>query len=194
MFLLVQRLTKVLLCFNGGMYIGFLTALCREFKVFRDESYINKIFACSIIDPCCWHMFDIVWSYILPVPNILVNNEGQRVSYVQSDWCTLYYAQYAEIFNIMHWNDEIQLWVKHFQCLRVVYWIIRNTLQWILHQNRRIFVEQNVFKYVVWKMTTLCKAFNELTDKIHCFPFVWYLHVFDRLTWLHLSSSLGVPV
>ena len=42
------------------------------------------------------------------------------------------------------------------QCwTNAVYWTIRNKLQWDLNRNSCIFIQENAFKNVVWKMATI---------------------------------------
>ena len=41
------------------------------------------------------------------------------------------------------------------QCWNIVSWTLGNKLQWIFHQNWYIFIQENPFEYVVWKMAAI---------------------------------------
>ena len=41
------------------------------------------------------------------------------------------------------------------QCWNIVNWTLRNKLQWNLKQNSYIFIEENAFENVVWKMAAI---------------------------------------
>ena len=41
------------------------------------------------------------------------------------------------------------------QCWNIVNWTLRNKLQWNLNQNSYIFIQENVFENVVWKMSAI---------------------------------------
>ena len=41
------------------------------------------------------------------------------------------------------------------QCWNIVYWISRNKLQWNFKRNSRVFMHENPFQNVVWKMASI---------------------------------------
>ena len=41
------------------------------------------------------------------------------------------------------------------QCWDVVNWTLRNKLQWNFHRNSYLFIQENAFENVVWKMTAI---------------------------------------
>ena len=40
-------------------------------------------------------------------------------------------------------------------CRNILHWILRNKLQWNLNSNLYIFIQENAFSYVVWKMAAI---------------------------------------
>ena len=42
----------------------------------------------------------------------------------------------------------------------IVYWTLRNKLQWNLNRNSNIFIQENAFKNVVWKMAAILFRFH----------------------------------
>ena len=41
------------------------------------------------------------------------------------------------------------------QCWNIVDWTLRNKLQWNLNQNSHIFIQENAFEKVIWKMAAI---------------------------------------
>ena len=74
-----------------------------------------------------------------------------------------------------HWS---RLWLvawpapSHYlnQCRNIVNWTMRNKFQWKFHHNTTIFIQENAFENVVWKMVVICLGLNVLrysTRSIH---------------------------
>ena len=48
------------------------------------------------------------------------------------------------------------------QCWHILNWNLRNKLQWNLNRNPFIFIQENAFENVVWKMAAICLSLNVL--------------------------------
>ena len=49
------------------------------------------------------------------------------------------------------------------QCWNIVDWTLRNKVQWNLNRNWNIFIQENAFENVVWKMSAIFLGLNVLT-------------------------------
>ena len=47
------------------------------------------------------------------------------------------------------------IWHYPNQCCNIINWTLRNKLQWNLNQNSYIFIQENAFENVVWKMSAI---------------------------------------
>ena len=50
------------------------------------------------------------------------------------------------------------------QCRNIVDWTLRNKLQWNFKRNSYIFIQENAFENVVWKMAAICLGLNVLSQ------------------------------
>ena len=80
------------------------------------------------------------------------------------------------------------------QCWNIVNWTPRNKLKWTVNQNSIIFIQENLFKNVVWKWRPFCRGLNVLKQRV--FWFQWcsshtaYLPSIDnrfKVDWLNLG-------
>ena len=82
-------------------------------------------------------------------------------SLIEAEW-----RIYASV-NKHHWFKQwLVVWSapSHYlnQSWNIVNWILRNKLQWNLNRNSYIFIQENAFENVVWKMAAIFLGLNAL--------------------------------
>ena len=70
------------------------------------------------------------------------------------------------------------------QCWNVVNWTIRNKLQWNLKRNSYIFIQENAFENVVWKMAAILS--RPQCVKLKHGPVSLTYFILSRSRWIHL--------
>ena len=75
------------------------------------------------------------------------------------------------------------------QCRNNVNLTLGNKLQWNLNRNQYIFIQENAFENVVWKMAAICLGLNVL-NKCNNFCDKWNLKLNhdDARTWTHITT------
>ena len=84
-----------------------------------------------------------------------------------------------------HWFRWLGTWpaLSHYliQCWDIVNWTLRNKLQWNFNRNSKIFIQENAFKNVIWKMAAiLSQPQSEFREMI-----AFSTLVLCFLNWLH---------
>ena len=79
----------------------------------------------------------------------------------------------TQVYDLTHWGRVTHICVSklfmlgsdksHYlkQCWIMIYWTLRIKLQWNFNRNSNIFIEENPFQNVVWKMTAWCCWWNK---------------------------------
>ena len=99
-----------------------------------------------------------------------------------------------------HW---FRLWLvawstpSHYlnQCWNNINWTLRNKLQWNLNQNSYIFIQENAFDNVLWKMAAILsrpQCVNlTLWPYMLSFPSLYYMMLQGYHLWLFIIGGIG---
>ena len=75
--------------------------------------------------------------------------------------------QAISLKSLTHWGQVMHICVSEIitigsdnglapvQCWNIINWTLGNKFQWNCHQNTTIFIQENAFEYVVWKMAVI---------------------------------------
>ena len=66
------------------------------------------------------------------------------------------------------------------ECWNIVNWTLGNKLQWNFNQNSYIFIQENVFENVVWKMAAILSQPQCVETILHCI-FIFNILLFPRV-------------
>ena len=78
--------------------------------------------------------------------------------------------------------------------LEYYYQILRNKIQWNFYQNSYIFIQENPFQNVVWKMVAFLSQPQCVKFVVCHWPLVHYLVLFDILIEHHASKDIFVTI
>ena len=107
--------------------------------------------------PDTFQIMDVSMSYLNLFHQNLIKNKKKFVNSLRPN--DAYMRQYTN----NHWFRQwLVAWPapSHYlnQCWNIVIWAHRDKLQWTLNRNSCIFIQQNAFENVVWKMVAiLCR-------------------------------------
>ena len=118
---------------------------------------------------CQWFETTMMFMYWIGKESLYINSLRPSDAYVRQE-------------SNHHWfRQRLVAWTapSHYlnQCWNIVHWTLRNKLQWNLNRNSYIFIHENAFENVVWKMAAILsrpQSVNFLCFTIISNPWVFY--------------------
>ena len=111
-----------------------------------------------------WEMWKIKrawWNCVMTfsMGNNLDNNKPLTHWGRATHICVSKLATIGSDYGLSPWRRQAIIRTK---CSNIVNWTLGNKFQWNLNRNSSIFIQQNGFENVVWKMAAICLGLNVL--------------------------------
>ena len=86
--------------------------------------------------------------------------------YASVKWPSLFQIMACRLVGVKPLSEK-NIYLK--QCWNIVYWALRNKLQWNLNRNSYIFIHENTFENVIWKMMSILSQLHCVQQSIRHF-------------------------